>query len=117
MSTKAGIPLGPVGAILGDVILCCCDDSDGLRLRSFLIVESVRRDFGICVLTVECCRCLTSRRGVDRWTYKKVGMFMGGGVDTGVTSSSRVCKFVTHTQPATQPNKTHTLLCVAVKLR
>lgn len=33
---KEGIPFGPVGAILGDVILCCDDDNDGLRLRSFL---------------------------------------------------------------------------------
>jgi hypothetical protein len=48
LSTKAGIPLGPVGAIFGEVILCCCDDNDGLRLRSFLcIAESVRSDFGM----------------------------------------------------------------------
>ena len=48
MRTKAGIPLGPVGAIFGEVILCCDDDNDGLRLRSFLcIVERVRSDLGI----------------------------------------------------------------------
>jgi hypothetical protein len=34
--TNAGTPLGPVGASLGDVILCWEDDNDGLRLRSFL---------------------------------------------------------------------------------
>ena len=48
LRTKAGIPLGPVGAIFGEVILCCDDDNDGLRLRSFLcIAERVRSDLGI----------------------------------------------------------------------
>jgi len=48
LRTKAGIPLGPVGAIFGDVILCCDDDNEGLRLRSFLcIAERVRSDLGI----------------------------------------------------------------------
>jgi hypothetical protein len=35
-SIKAGIPFGPVGRIFGEVTLCWEDDSDGLRLRSFL---------------------------------------------------------------------------------
>lgn len=36
LRTKAGIPFGPVGAILGEVILCCEDDNEGRRVLSFL---------------------------------------------------------------------------------